>query len=242
MVYYLKIEAIHHHHIKDQQQTDDEPQLKQVQLPSLMQQSNLAGLSTIFSSALTLDEDETVLWTTSWAADLQMDKFIQTDSQQQSPSCQQLLSEIISNCHQLIESQLNSHWLTTLNRYTEMTKNQKITAHISVIAEEVEKRRLARLALKSSLQELAKQKFCFDTAIFLCLQEITNIYRDTQEEIDINDSQAIQNVMHKINLEMNRVSIKLPIYARRYEIQQYVMDNPVVVIKGETGTILSLYL
>ncbi|RDD43329.1 ATP-dependent RNA helicase DEAH12, chloroplastic [Trichoplax sp. H2] len=193
-----------------------------------------------FSSTLSLTEDELARWKNLWAADLQISNFIQLNTQPLSLSCLNLLNNIITDCHQVIQEKLQAPWLAMLTRYNQIKKKKNITAHISVIAEEFEKRRAEKLAIKSSILELIMQKKCFDTAIVEYLKDIINIDQECTEEernnMNENTNQAIQKVMQRIKVEIKRVSLRLPIYARRYEIQQLVNSNQVIVIKGETGS------
>lgn len=185
------------------------------------------------------EEDLVTRLKKNWDKEMQIENFIRSKMTNFSQPYRDLCNEIVRNCHQTIENHLKPQWSTTLTRYTQMMAQRRRNKYNfdSANNKEVRERRLEIETLTSRLQVYTVEKICFDKAISSCFSEIVNEYKNghDDEDIDLNNNQTIQDIMGKINLEIKRLCIGLPIYSYRYKIQQQVNSNQIIIIKGQTG-------
>ena len=169
-----------------------------------------------------------------WDVEMQIDKFIRSEIRNLPQSYRDLLTGIAKNCHQAINSHIKPHWSTTLVRYDQIVAQERRNQYFSSTKDMISEKE----TLKLRLNVYSMHKICFDKAILSCFNEIIKEYKsgDHDRDIDINDNCNLRDIMHKIDLEVKRLRMRLPIYANRHEIQENIQANQIVIVKGQTGT------
>lgn len=190
------------------------------------------------SSTSTVKQDILAKLNITWNTNLQNNHFIRSKIRNLPQSYQDILTKIVKDCRRTIKNHLRPHWSAMVKRYIKMmekdSKNKSsYDSSNTAVSKEAD---LEKMTLKSSLEVFIMQKIGFDKAIFSCFNKIINIYHNAHnKEIDLNDNQTIQDVIAKVNLEIDRICEGLPIYANRNEIQQRIKKHQTIIIKGQTG-------
>lgn len=192
-------------------------------------------------STLTLNvqEDALTKLKNKWKTKMQIDKFIQSKARNLPQSYRDFFNKVVKICHETIKNHLQPDWSKAVTRYTQMMKQQhENKAGFKPANSSKDKDRHSEMTvLMSHLEVYNMQKIGFDKAIISCFNEIVSEYKkgNRNKDISLDNNQAIRNIKDKIDLEIKRLRIRLPIYENRYQIQQQVEKNQVIVINGHTG-------
>lgn len=193
----------------------------------------------LWSSVHVEDPDEPMLVKLKkrWDAEMQIDIFIQSEIQNLPQPYQDLFNRIVKSCHKMISKYLTPHWSTTFTRCAQIIaqKTENTNDSVSSLSNEIKTRILEKEALILSLDIYLMQKVRFDKAVSSCLNEILNVYEDSSQDEDPHYSQTVQEIVDKINLQIKRLWIGIPIDAHRHQIPEQVISNQVVIIQGQTG-------